>query len=157
MQLPIRLEGERWIAIGDDVTVGPNCWLRAAPGGGGVAGAPILSLGAGTSIVGSCVFSAVESIRVGERVLFARNVYVADHTHAFSERGTAVLDQGISRIGRVEIGDGAWIGEGVYVGPGVRIGAGAVVGANAVVLGDVPDFTVAAGVPARVLRSTDAA
>lgn len=155
IQVPVRLEGEQWIEIGDDVTIGPNSWLRAAPEDTGRANSPILSVGAGTSVVGSCVFSAVASIRIGKRVLFARNVYVADHMHAFEDRGVAVLDQGVSRVARVEIGDGAWIGEGVYVGPGVRIGIGAVVGANAVVLDDVPDFAIAAGVPARVIRTID--
>jgi acetyltransferase-like isoleucine patch superfamily enzyme len=41
----------------------------------------------------------------------------------------------------------------VVIGPGLRIGRGAVVGANSVVLDDVPDFAVAVGAPARVVRS----
>lgn len=52
----------------------------------------------------------------------------------------------------VEIGFGAFIGMGARILPGVRIGRGAVIGANSVVTRDVPDFCVAAGVPARVLR-----
>ena len=83
----------------------------------------------------------------------ARNVYVADHMHAFEDGSRGVLDQGINRVAPVEIADGAWLGQNVVVGPGVRIGHGAVIGANAVVLEDVPDFTVAVGAPARVVRS----
>jgi acetyltransferase-like isoleucine patch superfamily enzyme len=79
-------------------------------------------------------------------------VYVADHRHAFADRTRPVLAQGITRVGPVEVGDGAWLGENVVVGPGVRIGRGAVVGANSVVLQDVPDFWVAVGVPARRVR-----
>ena len=85
-------------------------------------------------------------------MLIARGVYISDHIHAFDDPTRAVLDQGIDRIEPVEIGDGAWLGENVVVTPGVTIGRGAVVGANAVVLESVPDFAVAVGVPARVVR-----
>ena len=110
-------------------------------------------IGDGTSIVGSCVISAALSVRVGREVLIAQNVYIADHMHAFENVEIAVLKQGIARVAAVEIGDGAWLGQNVVVGPGVRIGQGAVVGSNSVVLSDVPDFTVAVGTPARVLRT----
>lgn len=53
---------------------------------------------------------------------------------------------------RVGIGPDAWIGHGAVVMGGVRIGTGAVVGAGSVVTRDVPDYTVVAGAPARVLR-----
>jgi acetyltransferase-like isoleucine patch superfamily enzyme len=85
--------------------------------------------------------------------LLARNVYIADHRHAFEDTGRAVLAQGIEGVAPVEIGDGAWLGENVVVCPGVRIGRGAVVGGNAVVTADIPDFAVAVGVPARVVRT----
>ena len=92
-------------------------------------------------------------MRLGRKVLFARNVYVSDHSHRFDDPSRAVLDQGVDRIAAVDIGDGAWLGQNVVVGPGVRIGRGAVIGANAVVLDDVPDHCVAVGAPARVVRS----
>jgi acetyltransferase-like isoleucine patch superfamily enzyme len=150
IQPPVRLAGEDRIAIGNGVFIGRGSWLQALNGRhDGV----VLEVGEGTSIAGSCVLSAACSIRVGRRVLIARNVYVADHSHAFADPGRAVLDQGIDRLAPVEIGDGAWIGQNVVVGPGVRIGRGAVVGANAVVLEDVPDHTVAVGAPAHVVRA----
>jgi acetyltransferase-like isoleucine patch superfamily enzyme len=55
-------------------------------------------------------------------------------------------------LAEVAIGDGADLGVGAIVLPGVRIGVGAQIGAGAVVASDVPDYAVAAGVPARVLR-----
>lgn len=146
---PVRLNGEGRIEIGDDVYVAAGSWLQVLGDGDGVA----LRLGDGTSIAGPCVLSAARSIRLGRRVLLARGVYIADHMHAFEDVGRPVLDQGITRIEPVEIGDGAWLGENVVIGPGVRVGRGAVVGANAVVLADVPDYAVAVGVPARVVRS----
>jgi acetyltransferase-like isoleucine patch superfamily enzyme len=150
IELPVRLDGEERIAIGDDVYVAAGSWLNVQEGHGeGIA----LRLGDGTSIAGPCVLSAARSVVLGRKVLLARNVYISDHQHAFGDVETAVLDQGIERVAPVEIGDGAWLGENVVVGPGVRIGRGAVVGANSVVLADVPDFAVAVGAPARVIRS----
>ena len=148
LQPPTRLSGERRIWIGDDVFVGAGTWLQVVgPEEGDVA----LTIGSGSGIAGNCVLSAAESVRLGDRVLLARGVYVSDHSHAFEDTSRAVLDQGITRIEPVEVCDGAWLGENVVVCPGVRIGRGAVVGANSVVLNDVPDHCVAVGAPARIV------
>ncbi len=150
VQPPLRVDGEDRIAVGDDVFVGAGCWLHVidAP-----RGAIAISIGDGTTIVGNCVISAASSIRLGRRVLIARNAYISDHMHSFDDRSRAVVDQGITRIRPVHIDDGAWLGENVVVGPGVHIGRGAVIGANSVVLQDVPDHGVAVGAPARVVRN----
>jgi acetyltransferase-like isoleucine patch superfamily enzyme len=152
IQLPVRLAGERRIAIGEGVFVGAGSWLQVLDGPDP---SVALTIGDGTSIAGSCVLSAAVSVRLGRGVLFARNVYVSDHSHRFDDPGRAVLDQGIDRVGAVTIEDGAWLGQNVVVGPGVRIGRGAVIGANSVVLDDVPDRAVAVGAPARVVRMLD--
>jgi acetyltransferase-like isoleucine patch superfamily enzyme len=85
-------------------------------------------------------------------VLLARNVYIADHMHAFEDHLRPILDQGIDRVSPVVIEAGAWLAQNVVIGPGVTVGRGAVVGANSVVLCDVPDYTVAVGAPARIVR-----
>ena len=155
IQPPIRLGGEARIAIGDDVFIGPRCWLQVLPDPTASADSVALRIGSGTSVVGDCVFSAAASITIGERVLFARGVYVSDHSHRFEREGSAILDQGIDRLQPVRIEDGAWLGEHVVVCPGVTIGRGSVVGANSVVTRDVPARAVAAGAPARVIRRLD--
>lgn len=147
LEPPVRLAGEQAIAIGSDVFIGGDSWLQTH-NAVGVA----LEIGDGTSIAGHCVLSAARSVRLGRKVLFARGVYVADHMHAYDDPQRPVLEQGITRVEPVEIGDGAWLGENVVVGPGVTIGRGAVIGANAVVLDDVPSYAVAVGSPARVVR-----
>jgi lipopolysaccharide O-acetyltransferase len=154
LEPPIRLRGEERISVGDDVCVGPGSLLQTLEGPG-YAGR--LEIGAGTSIAGSCVLSAAASVRLGRKVLLARNVYVSDHIHNYDDLTRAVLDQGIGRLEPVVIEDGAWLGQGVVVCPGVTIGRGAVVGANAVVLDDVPAHSLAVGVPATVVRRFAAA
>jgi acetyltransferase-like isoleucine patch superfamily enzyme len=154
IERPVRLFGESRIAIGDNVFVGTGSWLQV------LAGCPepvAVSIGSGTSIAGSCVLSAAKGIRLGESVLLARNVYISDHAHAFEDPTRPVLAQGVTGIAEVEIGDGAWLGQNVVVCPGVRVGRGAVVGANSVVRDDIPDYSVAVGAPARVVRTFAAA
>lgn len=155
LQLPIRVNGEHRIAVGSDVFVGAGAWLQVLLGPDGQDGR--LEIGNGCSLAGGCVLSAAREVRLGERVLFARHVYVADHRHAFDDSTRAILDQGIEQVEPVIVGDGAWLGENVVVGPGVTIGVGAVIGANAVVLSDVPARAVAVGAPARVVRHLDGA
>ena len=149
LQLPVRLRGTQRIAIGDDVFVGAGSWIQVI---GNDDGPPAISIGSGTSISGFCFLSAVSSIRLGRAVLLARNVYVADHRHAYDDPALPVLAQGLTRIGPVEIQDGAWLGQNVVIGPGVTVGRGAVIGANSVVIDDVPAYAVAVGAPARVVR-----
>lgn len=149
IQPPVRLGGVHRISVGSDVFVGAGSWLQVLEGPGDE---PALALGDGTSVAGGCVLSAAWSVRLGRKVLLARNVYVSDHVHAFRDLERAVLDQGVDRVEPVEIGDGAWLGQNVVVCPGVSIGRGAVIGANSVVREDVPDYAVAVGAPARVVR-----
>lgn len=149
LQPPIRVAGEDRIAIGTGVFVGSGSWLQALAGANTTVA---IAIGDRTSIAGQCVISAALRVELGSDVLLARNVYVADHSHRFDELGTPVGRQGITNVSPVTIGDGAWLGQNVVVCPGVRIGRGAVVGANSVVKHDVPDYTVAVGAPARIVR-----
>jgi acetyltransferase-like isoleucine patch superfamily enzyme len=149
LQPPVRIAGAERIALGSNVFVGAGSWLQVLDDAGGGR----ISLGDETSMSGFCVISSAVSVTLGESVLLARNVYIADHGHAFADDDVAVLDQGLAEVAPVEIAAGAWLGQNVVVCPGVRIGRGAVIGANSVVLDDVPDRAVAVGAPARVVRT----
>jgi lipopolysaccharide O-acetyltransferase len=150
IQYPLRLNGERGVSIGDGVFIASNCWLATYEHDGRQGR---LKIGDGTRITGYCVLAAAASVSIGRSVLFARNVYVADHRHAFEDTSRPILDQGFAAVAPVEICDGAWLGQNVVVAPGVRIGVGAVVGANSFVREDVGDHSVAVGSPARIVRS----
>jgi acetyltransferase-like isoleucine patch superfamily enzyme len=150
---PLRLNGEQRIEIGDRVFAGPSCWLQAIPDGDNRETA--ISIGSGTSIAGLCVISAVRSVRLEKNVLLARNVYISDHIHKYTQTDLPILAQGIDKIKPVLIKAGAWLGQNVVVCPGVTIGAGSVIGANSVVTQDIPDYCVAVGAPARVVKTID--
>ena len=66
----------------------------------------------------------------------------------------AVIEQARSSRG-ITLGDNVWLGTGAKVLDGVRLGSNVVVGANGVVNSDLPDGAIAAGVPARILRTRD--
>jgi maltose O-acetyltransferase len=78
------------------------------------------------------------------------NCTIASGSHPLDREDRAT---GRVIFGPVHIGAGAWLGANVTVLSGVSIGEGAVVGAGSVVTKDVPDYAVAVGAPARVIRS----
>jgi acetyltransferase-like isoleucine patch superfamily enzyme len=99
------------------------------------------------------VFSG-SSVTVGAYGLFAAYTYLVGGGHEFERRGLPVIEQDRRSRG-IALGQNVWLGAGAKVLDGVRIGSDVVVGAGAVVTEDLPDGTVAAGVPARVIRSRD--
>jgi acetyltransferase-like isoleucine patch superfamily enzyme len=99
-----------------------------------------------------CEIFSGSSVKVGKHALFAAQAYLVGGGHEFESPDLAVIDQPRTSRGIV-LGDNVWLGTGARVLDGVRIGSDVVVGANAVVNADLPDGAIAAGVPARVLRS----
>jgi acetyltransferase-like isoleucine patch superfamily enzyme len=72
------------------------------------------------------------------------------NNHVFSDPDQTIMSQGLETKGIV-IEDDCWLGTGVRVMDGVTIGKGCVIGAGAVVTKDIPPYSVAVGVPARVI------
>jgi len=94
-------------------------------------------------------------ITIGKNVSVTANCAIVDTTHPFDDlpdeaKVGAMIE---NDDGFVEIGEGTFLGFGSVVLPNVRIGKGCVIGANSVVTRDIPDYSVAAGAPAIVLRS----
>lgn len=145
---PVRLEGKQYMSIRRGVTVQKYSWLFAAPLDGHE---PSLTIGEGSAIGESNHIAAVRQVTIGRKVLTAKGVYISDNLHGYEDVRIPVMDQPVRFKGPVVIGDGAWIGENACV-IGASVGKNAVVGANAVVTRDVPDFCVAVGVPARVVK-----
>lgn len=92
-------------------------------------------------------------VEIGKKVWVTAGVQILCHQRDLSthRKGKAVMDNKLI-LKKVVIKDGAHIGIGAIIMPGVTIGEGAVVGAGAVVTKDVPPYSIATGVPAKVIR-----
>jgi len=91
------------------------------------------------------------SIVIGDDVFTGPYVYITDQNHGYADLDVPIGRQWPSNAA-VSIGPGTWLGAGVIVLPGAVIGRNVVVAAGSVVRGEVPDYCVIAGVPARVVR-----
>ncbi len=102
----------------------------------------------------TCI-SGFGNIRIGKDCLIASHSSIYAHNHVFSNPNTTINRQGFVAKGIV-IEDDCWIGTGVRVVDGVNIGKGSVIGAGAVVTKDIPPYSVAVGVPAKVISKRGA-
>lgn len=100
-------------------------------------------------------FLAAADIIIGDEVLMASNILISSENHSTDpESPIPYMDQPL-RAKPVHIGDGTWLGERVMVMPGVTIGKKCVIGGGSVVTKDIPDFCIAVGSPARVVKAYD--
>jgi acetyltransferase-like isoleucine patch superfamily enzyme len=149
---PTALVNERYIHIGAGTVIGPQVTLSAGmvPGQQCVTD-PVVRIGdrcligRGSGIVGHL------SIEIGDDVWTGHHVYITDQNHGFEDLDRPISMQ-VQPERPVRIGAGSWLGHGTVVLPGATIGCHVVIGANSVVRGDIPDFTVAAGNPAKVIK-----
>jgi acetyltransferase-like isoleucine patch superfamily enzyme len=136
--------GADGLVLEDGVIVNRNSMIQAKTG-------PI-RLGARTSIGCNSVIVSMDGVVLGEAVLTAGGCYVSAGSYRFDDLEAAVMDQPAYSKGPIHIGAKSWLGTAVVVLDGVRIGQGAVIGAGAVVTKSIPDYAVAIGAPARVIR-----
>lgn len=96
------------------------------------------------------------NISIGKNCMIASHSGIYANNHSFIDATCLIREQGLTRQGIV-IGDDCWLGTGVKVLDGVTIGEGCVVGAGAVVTKDMPPYSIAVGVPAKVIghRTSD--
>lgn len=92
-------------------------------------------------------------IIIEDDVLFGPNVSVYASTHKYSDDNLPIKQQGYT-LGITQLKRGCWLGINSVIMPGVTIGQNAVIGANSVVTKDVPDYSVYAGSPARLIKYT---
>jgi acetyltransferase-like isoleucine patch superfamily enzyme len=98
------------------------------------------------------VINAYLDIELGAATLVADWVYICDFDHVTADITVPIKDQGIVKS-PVRIGPDTWLGTKVSVLKGTRIGRGCVLGAHSVVRGDIPEYSIAVGTPARVVRN----
>ncbi|WP_027946193.1 acyltransferase [Amycolatopsis taiwanensis] len=132
-----RMEIGRWVHIGDGNAI------RCHEGS--------LRIGDKAVFGRQNVVNCYLDIEFGKAALVADWVYICDFDHVTTDITQPIKDQGIVKS-PVRIGPDTWIGTKVSVLRGTRIGRGCVLGAHAVVRGDIPDYSIAVGSPARVVR-----
>ena len=150
-----QLEGVRFIELGKGVSVGRRAIITAWPMPGKD---PVLKVGDRTCIGGGCHLTAINRIEIGADVAIGEGVTITDNSHGRVERSELDVHpfrRPLVSKGPVLSGDCVWIGDKATILPGVTIGKGSVIGANAVVTKDVPDYCVAAGNPAVVLKKLE--
>jgi acetyltransferase-like isoleucine patch superfamily enzyme len=132
------MEIGRWVHIGDKNTI------RCHEG----------SLRFGDKVVlgRDNVINTYLDIELGDSVLMADWVYVCDFDHKMDDINVPIKDQGILK-GPVRIGPDTWIATKVTILRNTTIGRGCVLGSHAVVKGDIPDYSIAVGAPAKVVKN----
>lgn len=106
--------------------------------------------------------AAFDSVIIGDHVLMASKVYISDHDHGAYREGCEdmtlpdqIQSQRALYVAPVKIGRNVWIGENVCILKGVEIGKNSIIGASSVVTKSVPEDSIVAGNPARIIRTFD--
>jgi acetyltransferase-like isoleucine patch superfamily enzyme len=115
---------------------------------------PELTIGNNVNIEQNVQIVCHSRVVIGSNASITANCAIVDVTHPYTSKTDIprIANRILDEDSYVEIGEGAVLGFGCVVLPNVRIGKMAVIGANAVVTKDVPDYGIAAGVPAKLLK-----
>lgn len=141
----------RNIIIGDRAEIMPFSMIVSLGGGK-------IEIGSGSTVsmfsrIGCCGY-----VKIGECVEMGPNCFIADFNHEYRDVSRPIKIQGKSfrplkgDVPNICIGDGSWLGTHVVIAGNINIGKHCVIGANSVVTKDIPDFCVAVGSPARVIK-----
>lgn len=87
-----------------------------------------------------------------DNVMMGAGVHFYVNNHKFESRDTPLIEQGYYPSKDIVVREGAWIGANSIILPGVIIGKNVVIGAGSIVTKSIPDYSVAVGIPAKVLR-----
>jgi len=138
-------ENNTGIIIGDNVFISRNTIISCKEGD--------IRIGNDANIGTNCLIHSETSVTIGNYALIAAYCYiVAGGSHHFDNTEVPIILQPSISKGGVVIQDDVWLGAGVKVLDGSSIDQGVIVGAGAVVNGDLPPYSVAAGIPAKVIK-----
>lgn len=133
--------------LDDNCTIYNNCAIFAREPGQEAN----FKVGSSSGIGEYTLIDLCDDVIIGKNVAVGPSCILFSHDHDYEKAGECAWD-GPLKMGRIVVGDGAWVGARVTILPGVTIGVRAVVAAGAVVTRDVPDGAVVGGVPARILK-----
>ena len=150
IEYPSNIPDAKFVSVGDNTTILKNSRIQvynALTGNGAN-----VTIGNNCYIGSSLSILAGANVEIGDDVLIASNVLITSEDHGINpESEIPYMNQPLI-CKPVKIGSGTWIGEKVSVLPGVTIGQKCIIGTSAVVTKDIPDFCIAVGIPARVIK-----
>lgn len=139
------------IRIGQDTTILADARMQVYPELSNE-GHPSITIGTGCFFGYRICMLAAGTITIGDHVLMASDITLCAHNHGMDpESDIPYMDQPLT-CAPITIADDCWIGDKVIVLPGVTIGKGSIIGAGSVVTKDVPEYSIAVGNPARVVK-----
>ena len=144
------------MSFGNSVSLRKDAWLNVADVKASTE--PAIIIEDNCAIGTQTIISARNLIHIERDVLIAQWVLIVDHNHAYEDITIPIVNQGITEGGRIRIGQGSWIGRGAVIlcpKGELTIGRNCVVAANSVVTRSIPDFSLVAGLPARIIRQYD--
>jgi len=136
------------LEIGPGALLEPNVWITAP-------GSARVRIGAGSFLNLGVMVAAEQLVEIGDHCMLANGCFVTDASHRYDDPEQPITWQGFQSKGPTRIGENCWLGTNVVVTSGVTIGERCVIGANSVVTRDLEPFSVAAGLPARVIRQIE--
>ncbi|MDB5011281.1 MAG: hypothetical protein JWQ06_2070 [Mucilaginibacter sp.] len=113
-----------------------------------------ITIGNRTGISARAYLAGQGGITIGSDVIMGPNVQIFSENHNFSDLSLTIKEQGVTKEA-VTIGNNCWIGAGTIILAGVNIGDGCVIAAGSVVTKSMPANSIAAGVPAKVIKSRE--
>ncbi len=157
-RFPFTIRGRKYVDFGERLTTGVGCRIDAFPNG---FDQPSLKFGKNVQINDYVHLVAMDSIYIGDNVLMASHIIISDNSHGsykgdeFDSDPTIPPTQREYRTAPISIGKNTWIGESSMIMSGVTIGEGCVIGAHSIVNKDIPDYCIAVGSPAKVIKKYD--
>jgi acetyltransferase-like isoleucine patch superfamily enzyme len=137
------------IEFGDNVMIGPYSVVRASTPANLGAG---VRFGKDSAVDAYSFIGAAGQITIGENVIMGQHVSFHAENHKYDRTDIPIKHQGTRRLGIV-IEDDCWIGSNTVFLDGSHVERGCVIGAGSIVRGQIPAYSVAAGAPARVVKS----
>ena len=134
---------DSYITVGENSYLSSNCILNTFDGW--------IEIGSYSTVNSYAILYGQGGLTIGNDVRIAPQVMIMPTNHIFDDPHVPIRKQGIRGLG-IKIEDDVWLGVGAIVLDGVTIGKGSVIGAGAVVTRDVPPYSVAVGVPAKVVK-----
>lgn len=149
----VKLHAPKYITVGKGSSILSHCIIEAYPTN---THKPQLKIGNNVSLGEYSHITCANKITIGDGVLTGRFVLITDNSHGNNTKEVAdiaPLARVVHSNGPVYIGENVWIGDKVTILPNVTIGKGCIIAANAVVTKDIPEYSVAAGIPAKVIKT----